>query len=120
MPRLIDDPRSLAALTAYLRAHAELHDEYRRKLADAVVARVAQALAVMDGAWSDAAIREALLDWDQVVVDLSLEYIHAALVRSGEIEAAKRLGEIRDLAGEDLPANLAAAGAEVTRAGLEA
>lgn len=118
MALLTDDPRYTTALQAYLAREAQLYADYRQRLASAVTARVATALAEMGDAWDEEALRRALADWDRVLVDVSLGYIEAALLMAGEVESAKRLDELREHVDlDDLPPVLARAVQEMDAAG---
>ena len=118
MPKLIDDPLYARALQAVQAMQAEELRSFRRRLANRVIAKVDQALLDMGEHFDEALLRRALADYDRMYVEESMQYIRSVLVRSGEIEVAKRLAELAGKVGvDDLPEPFRSGYAELERAG---
>jgi hypothetical protein len=118
MPQIVDDPRYLAALTATEAAGARQLAEYRKRLADRIVGKVAEAVDSMSG-FNEDHLRRALADIDAIYVEESMAYIRRSLLESGEIEVAKKLDEFEAALGRDgLPPVLRSAFDEMHRGGM--
>jgi hypothetical protein len=119
VPNLRDDPRYQAALE---RGEAMLAEElrtFRERVSTRMVGLVAIALDEMGERYNEPRLRRALASFDTVFIEESLAYIRRTLVRAGEIELAKRIGEAHDKINlGDLPPEFTAAWDELRKASL--
>lgn len=118
MPRLTDDTRYARAFEASQRVKIRELAVFRRRLASRVVGMVANAMSRMGDVFDEDVLREELAGFESAYVEESMAYISASLIASGEIELAKRIGEVVDKVGiEDLPAEFQAGYEELQRGG---
>jgi len=118
VPRLRDDALYQRAFEVASRVMDEELRAFRRRLATRVIAKVDQALLDMGEHFDEALLRRALADYDRVYVEESMQYIRSVLIRSGEIEIAKRLAELAGKVGvDDLPEPFRSGYVELERAG---
>ena len=108
--RLADDERYRIALERVQGILEGEQRQFRSRLAGRMVGLVSVAIDEMGDQFDEPRLRKALAAYDTVFVEESLAYIRGVLVRTGEVELAKRLGEAHEKVGlEDLPADFQAA-----------
>ena len=119
VPRISDDTRYARALEAAGRVKLREETTFRRRLAARVVGMVGVAMGRMGDRFDEDVLREELAGFEQAFVEESMHYISVVLVASGEIELAKRIGEMVDKIGlDELPPAFQDAFEEMSRRGL--
>jgi hypothetical protein len=119
MPRMADDPRYLAAMQSQGRVLDEELRAFRSRVSARLVGLVGVALEEMGDTFDERRLRRALRGYDAIFVEEALGYVRRTLVRAGEIELAKRVGEAHDAIGvADLPPEFVAAFEELRRDGI--
>jgi hypothetical protein len=119
MPRMRDDPRYLAALRRGEVMLVEELQAFRKRVSTRMVGLVSIALEEMGDTFDEPRLRLALADYDTVFIEEALAYIRRTLLRAGEIELAKRIGEAHEtISLADLPPEFTTAFEELQRASL--